>query len=100
MFFCKFAHPKLCKNFCDHDHKLGCTKSCKIRYYHPKICRESWHLDKCFNTKCSLRHQKSTSRKIDSVVKTGMHKAVDKSVKNCTKPSTKIINAVNDEIRP
>ena len=101
-FVCKFKHPKLCKNFCEygHDHKLGCAKSRKCNYYHPKICHEAWHLGKCFDTNCSLRHLKSTNRKINSVFKTAIHKAVDKTVKNYTKSPKSTIKAVNDEIRP
>ena len=53
-----------------------------------------------FNKKCSLRHLKSTNRQIDSVVKTSIRKAVEKTVKNCTKLQKNIINAINDEIRP
>ena len=64
------------------------------------LCREAWHLSKCFSTKCSLRHLKSTNRKVDSVVKTAIHKCVDKTVENCTKSQKNIINAKNDEIRP
>ena len=64
------------------------------------MCRKAWHLGKCLNTKCSLRHLKSRNQKVDSVVKTAIDKPVDKTVKNCTKSQKNIINTINDEIRP
>ena len=62
-FICKFAHPKVCKNFCEysHDFKLGCSKSRKCKFYHPKIYQKVWHFGECFNTKCSFRHLKTTN---------------------------------------
>ena len=70
-FICKFAHPKVCKNFCEHGHefKLGCNKFRKCKYYQPKICQKAWHFGECFNTKYSFRRLKTTNRKIDSVAK-------------------------------
>ena len=103
-FVCKFAHPKLCKNFCEHGHdrKLGCTKSRKCNYYHPKICREAWNFGKCFKTNCSLRHLKSTNRKIDPIVKPVrvlMAKQVNSSAQEHTnkKPEPAQIDVTNEK---
>ena len=100
-FICKFAHPKVCKNFCEHGHnfKLGCNKSRKCKYFHPKICQKAWHFGECFNTKCSFRHLKTTNRRIDSVAKNALHEVVDKTDKNSTKPQANTIDTVYNKIR-
>ena len=100
-FICKFAHPKLCKKFCEygHDHKLGCTKSRKCSYYHPKICREAWRFGKCFNTKCPLRHLKTTNQKIDSIAESEIQENVEKTDKNSTKPQEITIDTAYNKLR-
>ena len=60
--FCKYSHPKKCKQFCSFGSNdiLGCTSPCGLM--HPFLCNASVKYGECRNPRCTNQHLKGTVR--------------------------------------